>query len=294
MTSDAAIVVDSTGSHAGEHAALPTRGGTPSSQRAGRAALKAAATSWFVVAASGQIIFAVYVVVRFGPMLIQGRFEDLNEIMPHAYVAGDTFGNLMMPLHLALAGVVMVGGILQLIPGLRRRWPAFHRWNGRVYLVSAVIVALGGLFINVARGIIGGESQAVAVRLNAFLVIAFAAMAFDRARARRIDLHRRWALRLFLVASGVWFGRIGFSFWLMVNQGPVGFDPETFEGPVLTIINFAQYLLPLLVLELYFRAQDRGGPRSRIALAASLAGLTLVTAAGIAGASHRLWLPHLL
>jgi len=110
---------------------------------------------------------------------------------------------------------------------------------------------------------------------------------------RRFALHRRWALRLFLAVSGVWFFRIGLTFWILLNQGPAGFDPETFTGPALTTLAFAQYLLPLAVLQLYFHAQDRGGSRGRTAMAASLFAATLLTAAGIFAASMMLWLPHL-
>jgi uncharacterized membrane protein len=243
----------------------------------------------------GQAMFAGYVIILYGPSIVLGRFERWNKVFPrgHGYIAGDTPGNLVLLLHLSLVAVVMIGGVLQLIPALRRRWPAFHRWNGRIYLASVVIVSVGGLFLNVTRDRIGSPSMNMATRINALLIIGFAGMALYRARAGRIDLHRRWALRLFLVASGVWFFRIALFLWIVVNQGPVGYDSRSFSGPVLTVLNFAQYLLPLLVLELYFRAQDRGGPRRRIAMAVALAGLTLVTAAGILAATVRLWLPRL-
>ena len=120
-----------------------------------------------------------------------------------------------------------------------------------------------------------------------------AVMVLRHAMARRFALHRRWALRLFLVVSGVWFFRIGLTFWILLNQGPVGFDPDTFTGPALVTIAFAQYLLPLAVLQLYFHAQDRGGSRGRAVMAAGLFASTLVTAAGIVAASMMLWLPHL-
>jgi hypothetical protein len=78
----------------------------------------------------------------------------------------------------------------------------------------------------------------------------------------------------------------------VANQGPAGFDPETFTGPALTAIAFLSWGLPLAVLQLYFRAQ-RAGARGRLAMAGGLGVATLFTAAGIAAASMLLWLPKL-
>ena len=61
----------------------------------------------------------------------------------------------------------------------------------------------------------------------------------------------------------------------------------------LALIAFAQYLLPLAVLQLYFYTQDHGGLRGRVAMASGLFASTLVTAAGIVAASMMLWLPHM-
>jgi hypothetical protein len=81
-------------------------------------------------------------------------------------------------------------------------------------------------------------------------------------------------------------------FWLMVNQGPVGFDPKTFSGPVLTAFAFGQYLVPLAVLQLYFHVQARGGRAARYALAAGLAIATLATMAGVFAEQAYVWSKH--
>lgn len=253
-------------------------------------ALAASATTWFVVAVLGQLVFATYVVAFYGGAAAAGQYERWNQVLPRGYVAGDLVGNLVMVLHLALAVVVMAGGAVQLVPAVRRRWPRLHRWNGRAYLTSVLVVALGGLFIKLTRGS-GALLPLLGITLNALLITGFAAMAITAARARRIAAHRRWALRLFLAASGVWFFRIGLMFWIAVNRGPAGFDPATFRGPTISILAFAQYGLPLLVLELYFLAQRRGA-RAQGVMAAVLITAALVTGAGSAAATMMLWAPR--
>jgi tetratricopeptide (TPR) repeat protein len=111
--------------------------------------------------------------------------------------------------------------------------------------------------------------------------------------ARDFKAHRRWALRLFLVVSGVWFFRVGLMFWLFVNKGPVGFDPATFQGPFITFLSVAQYLVPLAVLEIYLRTQDRGGTLSGFATGAGLFVLTLGMCLGIVAATMSMWAPRI-
>lgn len=257
------------------------------------AALRAAAASWLAVAALGQLLFVGYVIAYYGRSALQGRWQVWNGVFPRGHVPGDTAGNLIVAAHLGFACLIIVAGLLQLAPAVRRRWPVFHRWTGRSYLLMVAVMSLGGLSMMLTRGSVGDLSQKLGIGLNALLMLACAYMAYRHARARRIDLHRRWALRLFLCVSGVWFFRIGLMAWIVVNQGPAGFDPDSFRGPFLTFLAFAQYLLPLAVLELSLRAQDRGGAGVRIAATALLATATLVTAAGVGAATLLMWLPRL-
>ncbi|HEX6833275.1 MAG TPA: DUF2306 domain-containing protein, partial [Rudaea sp.] len=195
--------------------------------------------------------------------------------------------------HLLGALVVLVSGAVQLLPLVRRRWPRVHRWNGRAYLAAAVTASMAGLYMVWITGSVGDLAQHLAITLNALLIFACAALALHAARARRFDVHRRWALRLFLVASGVWFFRIGLMLWIIVNRGPAGFDQETFSGPALTLLAFGQFVLPLAVAEIYFRAARQRGAVVKYAATMILAIGGVVTIAGIGAAAMILWLPRL-
>jgi tetratricopeptide (TPR) repeat protein len=116
-------------------------------------------------------------------------------------------------------------------------------------------------------------------------------MALRYALARDFKTHRRWALRLYLVVSASLFIRAVLFLSLFLNRGPFGFDPNTFTGPFLTLLAFAQYLVPLAVLEIYFRAQDRGGAPGRFAMTAGLLVLTVALGAGIFTVTLGVWLP---
>ncbi|MEK6152415.1 DUF2306 domain-containing protein [Flavobacteriaceae bacterium 3-367] len=257
------------------------------------ALLNAAVKFWFLVAVLGQWIFVYYVSAFYGGTALQGEFARWNEVLPHGYVEGETMGNLAVALHILLAVIIIVGGPLQLIPQTRTYAPSFHRWNGRLYVMLAFLISVDGLYMVWTRGTISGLVGDISVSINAVLIMLCAALAWRYAVAKNFPVHRRWTLRLFLVVNGVWFFRIGLMFWLFVNGAPVGFDPETFRGPFLTFLGFAQYLLPLAILELYLAAQRWGGTLGKTTMAITLFVITMVTGVGIFAATTGMWLPRL-
>ncbi|MDQ2860310.1 MAG: DUF2306 domain-containing protein [Pseudomonadota bacterium] len=264
------------------------------SSTAGDATLKAAARLWLLVAVIGQWAFLYYIVAFYGSPTLTGHFEAWrrNTMLFKGYVAGDTAGNLSFAAHVLLAAVIAFGGALQLIPWIRSRVPAVHRWNGRLFMLTALGVSLSGLYMIWVRG---GNPTLVgdlAISGDALLIIAFAALAWSAARARDIPAHRRWALRLYLVANGQWFFRVGLFAWIMVNRGPVGVG-KNLDGPFALFWDFACYLLPLAVLELYLRAKEGAGPGRRFAVAGGLAILTVLTGVGIFGVYMAMWRPLL-
>jgi Predicted membrane protein (DUF2306) len=255
--------------------------------------LKIAVSCWFGVAVLGQLIFAAYVVALYGGAVAAGQMAQWNRVTLRGWVPGDTAGNVVFGTHVLFTVLVLLGGLIQLLPPLRRRAPTLHRWNGRVYLLLALLLSVGGMVMLLTRGTVGGLWQQVGTAVNGLVIAICAAMAWRHARARRFDLHRRWALRLFPNVSGVWFFRIGLMAWLLIFRAPVGFDPKTFSGPFLTALAFGQFLVPLAVLELVFRAQSSPSPALRHMTAALLMVLTGLTALGIVAATLGMWLPRL-
>lgn len=261
--------------------------------RGSAAALNGAVGLWFAVTVIGQLVFAAYIALLYGGAAVRGDFKGWNAVMTHGHVAGETVGNATTGIHLLFAALIMLGGALQLVPQIRSHAPRFHRWNGRVYLAGAVIAAVSGLYMLWFRGTVGDLSQHLGTSLNAVLVVVFAGLTLRGALRREFAAHRRWALRLFLAVSGVWFFRIGLMFWLAVNGGPAGFDMKTFTGPFLSFLAFGQYLVPLAVLELYLLVRAYGGAVAQSGMAAALLVLAMATAVGVGVATMGMWLPRM-
>jgi len=254
-------------------------------------ALKAAARFWFAVTVVGQVVFGITVASFYALTALRGDYHKWN--FTHGYVPGVSMGNTAVVMHVASAAVIMLAGAVQLVPQIRNRFPIFHRWNGRIYMLAAVTLSVAGVYMTWFRGSVGDLSVHLGSTLNAVLIWLCGGMALRYALARDFKTHRRWALRFFLVVSASWFFRIGFFLSFLIFKGPFGFDPTTFRGPFLTFMTFAQYILPLAVLEIYLRAQDRPGALRRVATAGMLFVLTLVMGAGLFAVAMAQWVPQL-
>lgn len=263
------------------------------SETLARQAVGLTAKVWFVAAALGHWIFLAYILAVFYPPIAQHGMEGLQGMhLPAGFREGDFWGNLASVSHILLSAIIIGGGPVQLIPAVRRRFPRFHHWLGRSYLMSAAMGSIAGLYMTWTRSEIGGVISQVGISVDGVLILIFAALTIRHAVARRIDQHRRWAMRLFMVASAVWFFRVGLMAWAMLTGG-IGIDWESFTGPFLYVLGFAQYLLPLAMLEWYFYCQRQSTAGVKIAFVATLSVLTVYMAIGIFAATMGMWLPRM-
>jgi len=257
-------------------------------------ALNRAAQFWYLVTAAGMWLFIYFIVAFFYVPTLTGDFEAWNahHMLTHAYVPGDTAGNLMFAAHVLLAGVLTLGGTIQLVPQLRQHALALHRWNGRVFMVAALLAATAGLGMNLIRGINeDGSGWPSAIDFSGLLILIFATIAWIFARRGRIAAHRQWALRTFLVVSGVWFLRLGASIWILGTATMYG-QPRL-VSEFFSVWSWGCFLFPLAVLEVYLWTQTKGTKTARYLVAALLVTLALLTAVGIFGAYKVFWQPLL-
>lgn len=255
--------------------------------------LKGTGVLWFLTAAAGQIAFTYYIVVYYGSRTVSGDFAAWNDRpIIDGYIAGDGFGNFMFAAHVLWAAVITLGGLAQLTPQIRNRARGFHRWNGRLFLIVAYFMAVGGIWLVWGRGTRLSDITAVSGTLNGVLIIAFASLAWAYAARRRIDIHRQWAMRTFMAVNGVWFFRVGVMAWIILNQGPVGMT-NTLSGPADIAISFGSYLVPLAVLEIYFAAGRARSMGVKLAASALVLIMTSVMAVGIFGTVTMMWAPYL-
>ena len=250
--------------------------------------LKRSIYLWFLVAFIGLLLFANYIVSYYGGNAISGNLEAWGEVSIKGHVEGDFIGNVFFASHVAMAVIISLGGIVQVIPYIRKRAMNIHRWNGRLYILTAFLISLGGLYLIWVRDSTTTFVGSIAVTGNALLILFFASKAWITARRHQVQKHRIWALRTFIVASGVWFFRVGFMAWILINQGPVG-STDNLDGPFDYVWSFMNYLLPLAVLEGYFIVSKRSKTGEKFMMAGLILLLTIITGIGIFGAYMFMW-----
>ncbi len=261
---------------------------------AARRLLQGSSMAWFAMALCGQWLFACYIALLYLWPVFTGDYLSANRARPiTGFVAGDVSGNLVLFAHLLPAALLSVGGLLQLLPQLRQRWPQLHRWNGRLFLTLGLCGAITGLYLTWVRGSRLSDLGAIGITLNGLLIPLAVGLAWFYARRRNFALHQRFALHSFFLINGVWTFRLFLMGWYLLNQGPNG-NNATLDGPADLVLSFACYLLPMVVAELWWHCRRSQQPWLLWSGAILMAGGFLLTAIGVVAAAMMMWGPRMM
>lgn len=144
-------------------------------------------------------------------------------------------------LHISAGALAMALGALQFISRVRTIWPRIHRWTGRVYLLAMVIGIAG------ASGLIATSPAPFAIRIAfAATGIAWATTAvagFVAIRRKRMDVHRHWMIRNYLVTLAPATFRLA-----VLVPGVIAFASPIVMIPMLLWLSWA---VPLLAYEAF-------------------------------------------
>lgn len=105
-------------------------------------------------------------------------------------------------LHVLPGLAFMILGPLQLTPAIRDRFPVFHRWSGRVFLLASGCIAVTAIILGVLRPF-GGPLETAATFVFTAVFVVSLGMAFRHVRRREYAAHREWMIRGFAVGLGV-------------------------------------------------------------------------------------------
>jgi len=256
--------------------------------------LKYLIRSWVLVALVGQWIFALYVFIQFGMPTLSGNptSADTSGLIK-GYVNGDDFGNSVLLLHLLPAILLSFGGIFQVLPYLRKKYPTLHRWNGRMFLTLGLLGTLSGLYLLWGLDARLSDKGSIGLTLNGLLILLTVTLAWKFALKRQYQKHMRWAIHAFILINGVWTVRLYMMGWYILNQGSNG-NTAKIDGPADITISFASYLLPMLLAEIYFWAmRQKSTYRVSITNLFMLFGL-LLTIIGVVSATSLMWWPKIV
>lgn len=238
-------------------------------------------------------IFAASILALFIGALPAGTPEDWNLSLPRLYVARSWAGNIGIGVHFVLGAALLLLGPIQLMASVRNRWPAFHRWTGRVYVGAAIVTGLGGLTFILTRGTIGGPVMSLGFGLYGALMVVAGVQTLRHAMARHLEQHRAWAIRLYALTVGSWLYRMYYGFWFML-VGRVG-HTSGFDGPLDKVMIFWFYLPNLVLAEMIIRSRrDRMPDGAKVGAAAVICGATAFLLVATYYFALRQWGPPIL
>lgn len=225
------------------------------------------ATVW-----ASATLFGVYILAFYAGAVAGGGtgMERWNVVLPRLYERDTPAATAGIGLHFAAGAVILLLGSIQFVRAIRDRAPALHRWVGRVYVAASVLAGLGGLTFIAAKGTVGGVVMDIGFGIYGLLMVLAAVETVRHARARRMEAHRAWAIRLYALAIGSWLYRMDYGFWLLLADG-AGHTPD-FRGWFDVVMMFFFYVPNLIVAETFVRGRRRSAsPAIRLAAAAVLA-----------------------
>lgn len=207
------------------------------------------ATVW-----ASSILFGLYILGFFVAAALGG--QDLSiwntAALPDLYEEGEPAATLGIGVHFGMGAVILILGSVQLIEGVRVRFPRLHRWFGRMYVFASILTAIGGFTFIFVSGTVGGLGMNVGFGLYGVLMFVSAVETARHARAGRFDQHRAWSWRLYALAIGSWLYRMEYGFWFQL-MGEVGIDD--FFGWFDQIMYFFFYIPNLILVEFLLRSR---------------------------------------
>lgn len=195
------------------------------------------------------MLFGMYILAFYFVALVQGNTGQWNEVLPGMYDRDTGTATISIGVHFAAGGIILILGCIQLVDRVRLKFPAVHRWLGRLYVLSALATAVGGLLFIFLKGTIGGTIMDIGFAGYGILTFIAALATIRYARSGDFERHRAWAIRLFALAIGSWLYRMDYGFWFLFTDG-LGHG-QYFDGPFDYFMDFFFYLPNLLVAEVF-------------------------------------------
>ncbi|GLR18020.1 DUF2306 domain-containing protein [Portibacter lacus] len=248
----------------------------------------------FYIGLMGQLFFAIYIFLFYGGSAIKGDWNTWTEAMIHGIIEGDPIGNIVLVVHILLAFIITVCGPIQFFKWIRINRPTLHKWNGRIYIMTALVISTFAIYMIMARDAkIGGELGRIATTTNGLLIIVFAILTWRTGVKKQFAQHRKWAIRTFIVVSGVWFFRIGFGVWILITGFTAPGTSADLSGPFDRLLYFGSYLVPLAIAEFYLYVKDSKHSKLKFIGAGFFFMLCVILLGGTAITAKFFWLDSL-
>ena len=180
----------------------------------------------------------------------------LTEVTPYLVFNEATYGGYWsvrwwLAGHLAGGTLALLIGPWQMSTRFRNRYMRLHRNLGKVYIAAIIIASLCGFYMAGTIALEVNVAWSLSLIFLAFPWLVTVLMAYRSVRLKRIQQHREWMIRSYMVT----FGFVAFRF-LENNAWVESIMPEFGErGP--TVAWFA-WAVPLFITEIVLQWNKKG------------------------------------
>lgn len=191
----------------------------------------------------GLLLLASLVAARFiwhyaVPYFLHFNAKQFDYYWPH---------RVRLVTHISGGIVALVCGTLQLWTGLRQRAMRFHRWTGRVYLAAAAVGIVGAFLMAVYST---PRSFGISLMGLATAWILTTGVAWAAIVRGRVELHKEWMIRSYLVA----FAFVTFRFMTDLLPGLTA-KLGSNDGDASTSVGWLCWVVPLVVYEVILQGR---------------------------------------
>jgi len=158
---------------------------------------------------------------------------------------------LLILVHIVPGLIFVLTGPFQFIQSVRTRYPRWHRFSGRLFLICGVVIGITALIMSFAVPAIGGVNQAAATVLFSVFFLYALFKAFQQVLQHQLVQHREWAIRAYAIGMAITTIRIINGIFFATSRF-TGLTPKEFFG----IGFWVGFVLHLIAAE-YWIGQSR-------------------------------------
>lgn len=186
-------------------------------------------------------------------LVFAGKFVFV-EALPYFGFDEETYGRfwgMKWPLigHISGGLLALVLGPFQFWVGFRNRYLHVHRWMGRLYLAGIFVGTMSSITLALTTGMAIHWNWALSLLVLAFAWIGTTGMAFRFILLKRINLHKEWMVRSYVVT-------FAFVLFRFLNSYPPIVENANFLERGATLI-WVSWVIPLFITEMVLQWNKR-------------------------------------
>lgn len=179
-------------------------------------------------------------------IVFAGRFV-INDALPYYGFDEEDFGRFWImkwPLigHISGGLIALIIGPFQFWPAFRNRYLKIHRVMGLTYITAILIGTISSINLALTTGIAVHWTWALSLIVLALAWISTTGMAFRFILLKRIQMHKEWMVRSYVVT-------FAFVLFRFLNSFPAIIENANFLERGATLI-WVSWVIPLFVTEM--------------------------------------------